>query len=91
MCSKPSDRSGATRRYALSVGEARAQIVHAACLEDAGTLDRLEDIACLPRLAGWTPAILGAAIDRLVAAGLLEDSPSGALIVRARASRETSR
>jgi len=88
MCSKPSDRSGAT---SLSVGEARARIVHAACLELADTLDRLEDIACLPRLAGWAPAILGAAIDRLVADGLLEDGPRGALIVRPRTSRETSR
>ncbi len=40
--------------------------------------------------SGWAPAILGAAIDRLVADGLLEETPTGALIVRPRTSRETS-
>lgn len=82
---QPSDQTGATSRYALTVDEARAQLVHGAILEHRERVAVIEDVARLPTLTGWTSAIRDAAIAQLVADGQLAESASGKLIVQVRA------
>jgi hypothetical protein len=73
-----------SRPMSISVREMRAHIVHDALLAHPELVERVEDIARLPRLAGWTDAILGDAVDRLVAEGAIAESPDGRLRVRSR-------
>jgi len=67
----------------LSVREVRAQIVHGVLLADPAAVEVAEDIARLARLATWSPAILAAAVDDLVAAGRITDDAHGRLQIHA--------
>ncbi len=81
---KPTDPARPTQ---LTVREARAQIVHSELLKHPELCERLEDIAKMPQIAGWSPAVRDAAVCDLVLEGLLTDDCRGTLVVRRRPER----
>lgn len=62
-----------------TVRDLRAEIVHQLALEHGATT--LDDLAAIPRLAGWTPRILDVAVADLVADGRFRDDARGRLVV----------
>lgn len=82
---EPEPPRRAARSTALSVRAARADIVLEQIRSHPELVETVEDIRHrLPRLAGWSPLILSAAIDDLVAEGRIGEAADGRLVVRHR-------
>jgi len=84
VSTRMTERNAFTRssRGALSIGDARADILHKALLDAVRSRTmRRQDIPGVARVAGWTDAIRDAAIDTLVARGTLLESATGELVV----------
>jgi hypothetical protein len=68
----------------LTVRQVRTQILHEALLR-CPDLERIEDLPdVLPYFANWDERCLGAAIDDLVADGLIVEACDGRLVVKRR-------
>lgn len=65
----------------LSVRDVRARIVLDDLLAHPELVERVEDVARLPRLAGWTSRIVEVAVADLVADGNLTEAADGRLCV----------
>lgn len=66
----------------LSVTECRAVMLLEAAIARPDLVERIEDLATLPALAGWKPSIRDHAIDVLIARGNLTEAADGRLTVR---------
>lgn len=75
-------RSQAGSRSSLSVREVRAGMVYDELRANPELFEIADDIAGLPRLSNWSPPILEAAIDDLVADGRITEAADGRLVVR---------
>lgn len=64
----------------LTVRQMRADILHAALLDEP--VERLADIASVPRVALWRPEIRAAAASDLLREGRIAETLTGRLIVR---------
>lgn len=72
------------RRLATSIAvrDIRARILLDDLLGNPELVERLEDIARLPRLAGWTPCSIDVAVADNVADGVLTEAADGRICVR---------
>ncbi|MEJ7894675.1 MAG: hypothetical protein WKF94_18740 [Solirubrobacteraceae bacterium] len=65
----------------LTVRQVRAKILLDEIRANPERVDHVEDVALLPRLTGWAPAILQDALDELVDRGSLVEAADGRLCV----------
>jgi hypothetical protein len=63
---------------------ARASVVLREVRAYPELVERVEDIARLPRLTGWAPEILADAIDLLVGGGVFAEAADGRLCIHRR-------
>lgn len=70
--------------FSLSVAAVRASIVFDEIAGHSELVETIDDIAHLPRLAGWTDEIRNTAVADLVADGLLEETSTGRLMLKPR-------
>lgn len=68
----------------LSVTAVRASIVFDAIAGNPELVETIHDVHRLPRLSTWTEQILNAAVDELIADGLLVEAADGRLCIKPR-------
>lgn len=73
----------------IAVRDIRARIVLDDLRAHPDRVERAEDIARLPRLAGWAPSVLSVGIADLVALGVLTEAADGRLCVHPERWRRT--
>ena len=84
MTARNTQSNGAAGRpTSISVRQVRAGILHDALLSDPAAVVVTEDIPRLARFSRWAPAVLAAALDDLIDAGLVEEDAYGRLCIHA--------
>jgi len=68
----------------VTLREMRARLLHEALLAHPELVERVEDIARLPRVSRWTPLARDVAIADLAGEGLITEAADGRLCVRPR-------